>query len=79
MSFPHFLDKKKKTELEVYVFKKFISTIIASGSPFLKKKRERDSERKLSVQHFKENIDRRLLLLIPKNFLKMKLYPLTIF
>lgn len=68
MSFPIFLIKKKKTELEVYVFKKFISTIIASGSPFLKKERERESEHKLSVQHFKENIDRRLLLLIPKNF-----------
>lgn len=52
----------------MYVFKKFISTIIASGSPFLKKERERESEHKLSVQHFKENIDRRLLLLIPKNF-----------
>ena len=56
--------------MEVYVLKKFISAIIVSGSLFFKKKKKRErargSEHKLSVQHFKEDIHRRLLLLIPK-------------
>lgn len=62
--------------MEVYVFKKFISTIIVSGSLFLKKRESTNS-----VQHFKENIDRRLLLLIPKikKRKEKKFYPLTIF
>ena len=69
--------------MEVYVLKKFVSAIIVSGSLFFKKKkreRARGSEHKLSVQHFKEDIHRRLLLLIPKiKKKKMKFYPLTIF
>lgn len=41
--FLHFLDEK--TELEVYVLKKFISAIIVSGSLFFKKKERRAAGR----------------------------------